>query len=459
MIDSTVVQDVVIVIPGIMGSELVDADGRPVWSVSAGALTRAIRSFGKSLKNLELPIGLGDEAPHDGIRATSLLTSLHVVPGLWSPIIGYNGLLNFLRSARFHLVEPSPGNTGLIPNLISFPYDWRLSNRYNGRLLAEVAVPALERWRRQPGMHQAQLVLVCHSMGGLVARWFAEQEGGAELIRALITIGTPYRGALKSALTLVNGLDPGIGPLRLPLTAFARSLPSMYQLLPQYDCLITDDGRADLITGHCPGLDASMLRDATAFHRDITGRADTAYESYKVVGIRQPTPTTAQVSGALLVPSGEIDGHNQGGDGTVPRLAAELLVGRGKEVHEIAEQHGELQSSRSLLDLVDGILSREQIVWQNVPAGAFGVEMDDVMSTRDEIVVRVTNLNNRRLLVTLYDETDHLVGPPTSVSPDGTASVGRLPEGGYRAVVGSGRPGGPPPISKPFLVIDPGVGV
>ena len=31
-------RDVVVVIPGIMGSELVDAEGRPVWAVRAGAL-------------------------------------------------------------------------------------------------------------------------------------------------------------------------------------------------------------------------------------------------------------------------------------------------------------------------------------------------------------------------------------------------------------------------------------
>jgi pimeloyl-ACP methyl ester carboxylesterase len=55
-----------------------------------------------------------------------------------------------------------------------------------------------------------QAVLVCHSMGGLIARWFAEKEGGAPLIRSLITIGTPHRGSLNSSHARQRP-EPGIG--------------------------------------------------------------------------------------------------------------------------------------------------------------------------------------------------------------------------------------------------------
>jgi pimeloyl-ACP methyl ester carboxylesterase len=454
-IDTTIVRDVVIVVPGIMGSELADAEDNPVWSVSAGTLTKAIRTLGRSLRRLELPAGIGDKAPNDGVRATGLINSLHVVPGLWSPVTGYDGLLDFLRSDRFHLVEGVPGDNGVTPNLLAFPYDWRLSNRYNGRLLAAAALDALARWRRQPGMREAKLVLICHSMGGLVARWFAEQEDGAKDIRALITIGTPYRGALKSLTTLVNGLEPGIGPLRLSLTAFARSLPSMYQLLPQYDCLTTDSGRTPLQGSGCPELDMTMVDDAAEFHRAVKGSGDLPYTLHKVVGIRQPTPTTARVIGGNVEPSFEIDERNQGGDGTVPRLAAEPEAGRGREVHEVANQHGELQGTRSLLDLVDGILSREEIIWQSVAPDAFGVDMADVWSSRDEPRLRVTDMNDRRLRVALEDETGRTVRPPAPVPPDATVAFGRLAEGGYRAIVSSGRPGGPASVTKSFVVFDP----
>jgi len=453
-IDPTKVRDVVIVVPGIMGSELVDARGNRIWSVSAGALVNAIRTLGKSLRRLQLPAGIGDNRPDDGVSATALLTSLHVIPGLWSPITGYDGLLNFLRSPRFQLVEADPRDTRVIPNLISFPYDWRLSNRFNGRLLTRVAVEALERWRAQPGMGEAKLVLICHSMGGLVARWFAEQEGGAELIRALITIGTPHRGALKALTNLVNGLEPGIGPLRIPLTELVRSLPSLYQMLPQYDCLVSEFGRTRLCKEPAVGLDARMLADADAFHEAIAGAETLPYELHKIVGIRQPTPTTARLAGTKVVPLVEIDDKNQGGDGTVPVLAAEPVAGRGQTVHSIADQHGELQGTRSLLDLVDGILSRQNIIWQAAVPSAFGVEMADVWSTEQEPSLQVTDRQNR-LLVTLRDDEDRQVLGPMPVPPEGKFNFGRLPEGGYRAFVASPNPDGPSPVTKPFLVMEP----
>ncbi len=44
--------------------------------------------------------------------------------------------------------------------VLVFAYDWRLSNRLNGRILAEW----IEAWRRRSGNRDAKLSLVCHSM-------------------------------------------------------------------------------------------------------------------------------------------------------------------------------------------------------------------------------------------------------------------------------------------------------
>jgi len=43
----------------------------------------------------------------------------------------------------------------------------------------------------------AQVVLVCHSMGGLVARAYVRKYGGGQ-VRRLITIGTPHRGSMHA---------------------------------------------------------------------------------------------------------------------------------------------------------------------------------------------------------------------------------------------------------------------
>lgn len=452
-VDPTRVDDVVVVLPGIMGSSLRDGRGRMVWSVSAGSLVTAIRTFGRSLTRLRLPEGIGDEGAPDGVRPHALMDSLHVIPGLWTPITGYDLLLDFLRSDRFTLTEFDPERPDRPANLVPFPYDWRLSNRHNARLLAEQVGRILEIWRAQPGMNDAKLVLICHSMGGLVARWFLEFEGGAEITRTLVTIGTPHRGSAKALDILAGGLDPGFGPFRLRLTPFARSLPSLHQLLPTYDVLVSGGHRVALRGQEIDGLNTALVDDAAAFHERLAGQPAPSYGFHKVVGIRQPTLTTAETLPAFVARE-DIDGHRQGGDGTVPRLAAEPEVGRGVEVVEVAEQHGKLQSARATLDLIDGILSRETLVWQAGPSHPFGVRMADVFPPGEQPALEVTDLDNRRLQVQVRDEKGRDVGPPARVHADGTAILEALPEGGYTAVVHSTRPDGPHPVTHPFVVFD-----
>ncbi|MEU4195777.1 hypothetical protein AB0E69_28005 [Kribbella sp. NPDC026611] len=454
--DDAASRDLVVVIPGIMGSELVDAQGRPVWSLSAGSLVRAIRTFGRSVRSLTLPPDIGDAPPGDGVRAVRLMPGLHVIPGVWSPVAGYSRTIDFLRSGHLGLTAEDDRSADRIPNLVTFPYDWRLSNRYNGRLLAKKAGDALARWQTEPGMRDAKLVLVCHSMGGLVARWFLEREGGAALTRHLITIGTPHRGSVKSLDKLVNGVEPGVGPFRFKLHELVRSLPSMYQLLPTYDCLEAPGGGRRALTGAgLADLDSKMLADSVEFHAAINGDHQRPYTMHKVVGTRQPTPTTARVTAKGLETSFEIDGSDQGGDGTVPRLSAEPSEGRGSEVHEVAEQHGELHGVRSTLDLVDGIVSREELIWEGTYPEAFGVSMAELWApdTAPELVV--PDLGDRRLRVTVLDEQRERVGTPVIVQPDGRAVLDPLLPGGYEARVESPVPGGPPAVTRPFLVWDP----
>jgi len=57
--------------------------------------------------------------------------------------------------------------------------------------------------------------LIAHSMGGLVARFYVQQLGGARRVDRLITLGTPHHGTHASILipsALVDQLRPG-GPL------------------------------------------------------------------------------------------------------------------------------------------------------------------------------------------------------------------------------------------------------
>ena len=294
------IADLVVVIPGILGSTLA-RQGSLVWAPSAGVVWEAIRSFGTSLDALTLPVDLGDGHPGDGVEPVALMPDLHLLPGLWTANIGYDRLLQWLTS-RFTLELPDPTDPLRPANLLPFPYDWRLSNRFNARRLKAEVEPALERWRSQGGAaREARLIFICHSMGGLLARWYVEQEGGAAHTRKLITIGTPHRGAAAAARQLVNGVEKGIGPLRLNLTRFARSLPSIHELLPRYACLETPGGLEPLTTA-LPGIDQRLLDDAIAFHASLDASLDGAgapetspVDLHPIVGSRQPTPTTLRI--------------------------------------------------------------------------------------------------------------------------------------------------------------------
>ena len=135
--------DLVVVLPGILGSTL-RQDDRLVWAPSAGSALRAIKTFGGSVKRLQLPSGIGDNHPGDGVEPAGVMPDLQVLPGIWTPVKGYGRLLARLRSLGYHEPGTDPGSPP--GNLLPVAYDWRLSCRYNGSRLASIIGPALERW-------------------------------------------------------------------------------------------------------------------------------------------------------------------------------------------------------------------------------------------------------------------------------------------------------------------------
>ncbi len=154
--------DVIVLLPGILGSVL-ERDGHDVWAMSPGAAWRAIVSLGHSVNDLQLH---GDDPSvddlGDGVTAPRLQPDLHLIPGLWS-IDGYS----HIRASIFAGFDVVDGQ-----NWFDFPSDWRRDNRVAARHLAERAPGWLRAWRQHSGNNDAKLVLVAHSMGGLVARHF-----------------------------------------------------------------------------------------------------------------------------------------------------------------------------------------------------------------------------------------------------------------------------------------------
>jgi pimeloyl-ACP methyl ester carboxylesterase len=451
--------DVVVVVPGVMGSRLRTVAGHEVWGPGAGSILRALATLGGSLRDLTLPADIGDGPAPDGVQAFGVMPSLHVIPGIWTPIQGYSELVQFLKQSRFGLVEDRGGEPGApAGNLVVLAYDWRLSNRHSAHCLKDRAESALERWRASDPTHkEAQLVFICHSMGGLVARWYIEKLGGKALTRLLVTLGTPHRGACKSLSQLVNGVRKG--PLKTDLTDFARSLPSSYQLLPEYACI--DRGTADLaktIEVELPHLDKALVADGMRFHDDLDDHSEGAqYPVVPMVGIGQPTWTTARIDDERLTPLDTIGDRDLRGDGTVPRLSARP---KGMDEHDrgirgLGEGHGLLAAHRSVTDQLDFLLTSESVRYRGGAdiepdeAQILGVSTLDLHEVGEPMSVVVRAPTSRLIEVVAIDERGDeaarelvaFTGTDDEGAAVGTATFANLDPGGY--AIGARAPGDP----------------
>ena len=451
------------VLPGILGSTL-RQNGNLVWAPSAGSVLRAIGTFGTSVKRLQLPTGIGDEHPGNGVEPVGVMPDLHVLPGVWTPVKGYDQLLARLRSLGYQ--EPAAGPGAPPGNLLSVAYDWRLSCRYNGRRLANVIEPVLERWRAQGGQYaDAQVIFVCHSMGGLVARWYIEKCGGAEVTRKLITLGTPYRGAARALAQLVNGAQYGLGPFRVDLTGFARSMPSLHQLLPEYACLEQGGDLAKTTEVTLPELDTAMVADAMAFHTTLQAaeadRPASLAATHAIIGIGQPTATTARLVDGRIELTDTYQGENLYGDSTVPLVAAcrPDVTMNSNTLRRIPDRHGALPRNIAALDEVAGVLVARDIIVKAARRIPLRVGVPDFALVGETISVQVTGdePDQQDIHLAVRDETGALVEERTLGPSEGiiTANVDGLAPGAYTIdVTGSGPIPAYAPVSSDILIWD-----
>ena len=254
------------------------------------------------------------------------------MPGIWTVTIGYDTAARAGSARRSTSSKPIRARSGSrSSNYVQFPYDWRLSNRYNAQAAAaDGRAGARTLPQPSPATRTPRLVFVGHSMGGLVARYYVDVLGGHEVTAKVITLGTPHRGALNALESLVNGVRKGIGPIGIDLTELARSLPALHQLLPEYACIESADGLQKTTETALPELDTAMVADAMRFHdelRDGAAAHADAYAAHPILARTQPTTRRRASSTVASKPLRTIrndhgEDEDQKGDGTVPRLSA-----------------------------------------------------------------------------------------------------------------------------------------
>lgn len=220
---------IVLVIPGLGGSVLASPDGS--WRVGP--------RLGDVAACLRDPERLSCEA-NPRLAPVDLVRSAHVGP--WRLAGGYGELLAALDRRfgrpRVEVMKSADRPSSAGPaDVLLFPYDYRLGIRDAAERLGECLDARLGGTGREQRQARWRVVVVAHSMGGLVARHWIARGNGAQYCTTLITLGTPHRGTPQMLDQLINGV--GTGPVRFDAaTAVLRGWPSAYELLPQYPVVL-----------------------------------------------------------------------------------------------------------------------------------------------------------------------------------------------------------------------------
>jgi pimeloyl-ACP methyl ester carboxylesterase len=464
----TPVGDVIVLLPGITGSVL-QKDGEDVWALSGGAAVKALISLGSSIKELELH---GDDPDADdlgdGVTATRVIPDTHLIPGLWK-IDGYGKVAKAIREE----FDVQPG-----VNFFEFPYDWRRDNRVHARRLARESQAWLKAWRERSGNDDARLVLIGHSMGGLICRHFLEVLEGWKDTRLLITFGTPYRGSLNALDFIANGMKKKLGPVTLlNLTEMVRSFTSVYQLLPIYPCVDRGDGELARVTevDNIPGMVPERAADALAFHRAIREAVeehasmpdyrDQGYGIRPIAGIFQPTGQSMVMNDGGVEILRTYQGHDEGGDGTVPSVSATPieLSNQDREIY-VRERHASLQNADHSLDQMIGMLRRQQIdqTQRFAPGTGISLDLSDVHLTTGPVIFRALPESEWAALTAVVEDVDSRAQVAKAAMAEATdgwrdAELRPLPEGVYRVTVSGGRDVNP--VTDVFTVVEVGTDV
>lgn len=317
--------DAVVVVPGIMGSALYDTVAeKTVWGLRPGWYARAWSRSGPGMA----PLAVSEDelaGRSTRVKPVALLT----FPA-FSPVLGgfepYTPLVRAIRKVVRHSSA-----------VLEFAYDWRLAVDRNGRLLADAMAAHLARWRERSKRPDAQVVLIAHSMGGLVCQALAAIPGAVADVRAVITLGTPFDGAAKAAVLLGSG-EGALLPRRR-LRAIAATMPGVYDLLPRYRCVDEGDTVRRVAPADVAALGGHASLASAAFDRHAARASVVIPQHRAVIGVAQPTWCSLTVLDGVVTAhpytfevdaDGELAREHTGllvrrsgiGDGTVPRSSA-----------------------------------------------------------------------------------------------------------------------------------------
>ena len=249
----------VIVIPGLMGSKLVDQDTNDmVWG--AFGLGQVDPNTATGARQIALPMDKGKSLKElrDNVKPAGALDRVKVnFLGIPLTLNAYYNILQTLGVGGYR--DEALGMAGAIDygedhyTCFQFDYDWRRdiveSAKHLDHFIKTRAQYVQKETEKRFGikMVKVKFDLVAHSMGGLVARYYLRygaadlpEDGslpeltwaGAEHVEHLVIIGTPNAGSVASLQNLINGVSIDSLFPSYP-AAVLSTMPSIYELLPR----------------------------------------------------------------------------------------------------------------------------------------------------------------------------------------------------------------------------------
>lgn len=220
----------------------------------------------------------------------------------------------------------------------AYTYDWRRAVPEAVPFLGETIDQLLE------DTGAKRVVLMAHSMGGLVSRAYIADGGNADKVSRFVTLGTPYWGAPKTHFALLEGdtdtpgsplLDLDVFTSSSALQHFAQNAFGAFWLYPseQYGPWLTIAGTEQDAAGvdawiASLGATPALLDAARAGHAQLDGFASYGIDYRAVVGVGLATVTkvgvrTRSILTGRAVSIGQWADLTYGsGDTTVPGISA-----------------------------------------------------------------------------------------------------------------------------------------
>ena len=249
----------VIVLPGILGSRLVDkSSGQVAWGAFGSGYADPSTSDGLKLIALPMQKGVALGDLKDTVGSDGALEQVNIsVFGLPVSLNAYKEIISTLGAGGYR--DEALGMSGAVDygsehfTCFQFDYDWRYHIAHSAAQLYEYIKKkrtyVAKEYEKRFGIkrHDIRFDIVAHSMGGLVTRYFLRYGSqplpidgslpkltweGAKYVSRVILVGTPNAGSVESYGKLRSGAKYSPIHPRYP-AALLGTMPSLYGLLPR----------------------------------------------------------------------------------------------------------------------------------------------------------------------------------------------------------------------------------